>query len=229
MSWFIWIGGAIILIIVILVTLMIRIELHYCHRGGNDALQVTVATLAGFVRLKRQFPVVKMDPDKPIVHRSEKHIPSSAAKQGKRKKRIILNKLQQTPQNLPHWKNRIADLLRILKSFLTSVYCVELTWRSTIGTGDAAETGTLIGLIWGIKAPLLGWGIRYINMQTVPQLDLTPDFHRPRLETDFHCILKFRLGHAILVGIRLLHLFLHLKKTFFKKERRFARQSEPVT
>lgn len=218
-NWLVWISGAIVLMTVMLVILMIRIEFYYRYRGEDDALQITVTALAGFIRLKRRFPLMRMGADKPNDYLPKKH-----SQQGKRPQHMILNILQQAPQNLPQWKKQTAGLLHILQSFLTNVDCEKLIWRSTIGTGDAAKTGTLIGWLWGIKAPLVGWGTRYLNMRVTPQLDLVPDFHRLRVETDFRCILKFRLGHAILVSIRLLHHYLHQKKQF-----RHVRQSETVT
>jgi hypothetical protein len=92
---------------------------------------------------------------------------------------------------------------------LRKVTCEKLSWGTTVGTGDAAETGVLIGLIWTIKSILLGLAAGYIRWDQSPQLEVAPQFNRAILEIQFHSIIRFRLGHAILAITRLLT---HMRK-----------------
>jgi hypothetical protein len=92
---------------------------------------------------------------------------------------------------------------------LRKVTCEQLSWGTTVGTGDAAETGVLTGLIWTIKSILLGIVAGYIRWDQSPQLEVAPQFNQAILEIRFHSIIRFRLGHAILAITRLLA---HMRK-----------------
>lgn len=203
------IGGAILAFIVILTLLIIRIELDYRRKGEDDVLSVTVSTMGGLIRFKRQFPVLILDTDEQSIHVEETRSGPFTSKKTKRQQRITVDKIKHKQQQWQQLKTHINGLYRIIKAFLSKVRCQQLVWHSTIGTGDAAETGVMTGLIWSLKSVTLGFSTGYLRMETVPDFRVTPDFNQPRLETHITCILKFRLGQAMLTGLR---LFFRAKK-----------------
>lgn len=223
MEWVVWSFGIFIALIIVFALFMIRIELYYRRHGEDDALRITISTLAGLIRIKRQFPVLKLDADQLSVETKETNRQPFTLGRSQKKRRMTVEKLLQLQQKVQYWKKRIIDLLQIIKGFLARVRCEQLMWRSTVGTGDAAAAGTLTGVVWGIKTSTLGWATRYLKMKTVPELDVTPDFNHPRLDTHFRCIVKFRLGDAIVAGIR---LFFHTKKGALKKRLTQQKRSE---
>lgn len=207
-EWFVWAFGITVALIFVLALLIMRIEIDYQRRGEVDALMITISTMARLIRIKRKFPVQKWDADQPRGETKKTHaLPSDTSWWGRR---MTMGK---------------SDIYQSIKIFLSKVHCERLTWHSTVGTGDAAEAGTLTGLAWSIKTTTLGWVTRYIKMRTVPELDVTPDFNHPRLDTHIHCIVKFRLGDAILAGIRILF---HTKKGTLKNRLTQTKRSETV-
>jgi hypothetical protein len=83
------------------------------------------------------------------------------------------------------------------------VRCPELVWVTRIGLGDAAESAVAAGVVWGIKAPLVGWFTRFIRMQRLPQLAVVPLFNEVYFETEFSGSFRIRLGSLLAAIIRL--------------------------
>jgi hypothetical protein len=199
--WLGWTTAAVVAFIVLISMLVIRIDVDYRRKGGDDRLQVTISALRGLVKVRKTVPALNWRPEARSVDVSE---------DGVREQRITLDTIRQSQQQLNRLKERVVHLLDIVKGFLAKVRCEHLQWYTALGTGDAAETGMLIGAAWGLKSTAVGWVSRYVQMKDVPNLAVTPDFYRTRLYTHFHCIVKFRLGEAILAGVKIL---LHIRKT----------------
>ena len=98
----------------------------------------------------------------------------------------------------------IVGFHKIIRHFLKKVQVKQFEWNSRIGIGDAAHTGTLVGACWAIKGSIIGLLTTTLNFRVMPLITVTPDFQKERAETAILCILRFRIGQAILTGIKLL-------------------------
>lgn len=196
MEWIMWLCAGIVALGVFISFLTIHIELTYRRKDESDSLLITLSLLRKGIRFKRKFPLHSEALREDERHTSDQH-----------KNRSPRDKTAHMKQGLFPFHLGLKDLYIILSAFLANVHCDRLEWRSTVGTGDAAEAGLLMGMLWTVKTMLLGWLSRSLQMETVPQLTVTPAFNSPRLETSFHCILHFRLGHAIFTAIR---VFVHV-------------------
>ena len=223
MKWLLFIiGGSIVALVVMLSLLKIRVKIDYRHDKKTDRLTIYVSTVAGLIRFKRTFSILEFDVDDRNVRIEETTTHSFSEKQNQKKRQITQDQLKSGQQKGQRLKTNIVGLYQIITAFLSHVHCERLTWHSIVGTGDAAETGVLTGLLWSLKSVILGWGSQFVNMKTPSNFLVTPDFNHLRLETHFTCILKFRLGHDIFAGVRIL---VHTKKIRFNKE---AKQSQRV-
>ncbi|WP_159102330.1 DUF2953 domain-containing protein [Caldalkalibacillus mannanilyticus] len=104
---------------------------------------------------------------------------------------------------------RVHQLHVIAKKFLKNIRLEELIWRSKIGTGHAAETGLLTGVGWGVKSNIIGMFSSYLTLRCVPRISVTPSFNEKKIESNIQCMIRFRIGNAIVAGIRIL---LNLRK-----------------
>lgn len=202
MKWLVVVGGIMIIMTVFIALMIVRVELDYRRRDEEDALFMKASAVRGLIRFQRTFPLDKMSP-------------SSTSEKEKHHRATIGNVMQKLPAG-PPLQPFIVNLYRAIRHFLSHVRCQKLKWHSTIGTGDAAETGILTGLVWNLKSVTMGWGSHYLAMETTASLKVTPDFNRPCLDTHFTCIVKFRLGYAILTGCRILF---HIKKAGFQENK----------
>lgn len=69
--------------------------------------------------------------------------------------------------------------------------------KSIIGTGDAASTAIMMGVVWGVKSALVSLLIERIAFIHRPQLEVIPDFDKPCLDFHVDCIFRFTIGEII--------------------------------
>ncbi|MEW8986888.1 MAG: DUF2953 domain-containing protein, partial [Bacillus sp. (in: firmicutes)] len=97
----------------------------------------------------------------------------------------------------------VVSMHKIIRNFLRKVSINDIQWHSVVGVGDAATTGTLTGALWSVKGSLLGLLSLYMRIKEMPKLSISPSFLRPVSETHFQCMIQFRIGYAMLAGIKL--------------------------
>lgn len=98
---------------------------------------------------------------------------------------------------------RFRDARRALRAFTQHITCERLSWESRIGTGDAALTGMLTGLAWVAKGAVLATVTRYVRLKAVPNVRVIPAFHETTLSSRLTCMLRIRIGQAILAMAKL--------------------------
>lgn len=92
--------------------------------------------------------------------------------------------------------------LRVAKLFTATVRRVErLTWRTVVGTGDAAATSYVTGSLWTFKSILIGWLRRHYTFLTAPVCNVVPDFDRSCLALEVSCIFRFTIGEIIVAVV----------------------------
>ena len=66
------------------------------------------------------------------------------------------------------------------------------------------------------KGGIVGIISRYMKLKDMPVMSVTPVFQHLWSETVFECIISFRVGQAILVGLRTLRYWRHTSKSVAK-------------
>ncbi|MBS7297905.1 MAG: DUF2953 domain-containing protein [Eubacteriales bacterium] len=109
--------------------------------------------------------------------------------------------------------NLISDDARGIISYIVhNAFCFEnLSFYLHYGTGDAASTGILYGVISGIVYGLFG-AIANSSKTKKSEITINPDFNAAVFETNGECIVKIRNVHIIVIAVKLLKLYLKIKK-----------------
>lgn len=76
----------------------------------------------------------------------------------------------------------------------------QFRWYTRFGTGEAASTAVLSGLIWAVKASMTSWLNGRSEFAQKPDLRVIPDFQTLRLDLLFDCIFKVNLGYIIIAA-----------------------------
>jgi hypothetical protein len=207
------IAGYILIVLLVMVGIVVfssvRIGIHFQRVHDNDQLAIDIKALFGLVHLKYEVPVLKLKERfssvevKTEVESGNENITLRAAR-----KTITPNMVMQMAQKSRQSLRYVHGFLDWVKQTLAYIRCEKLTWYSKIGTGDAAETGVLTGLVWGVKTSLLGYGLRHLSLRTVPSVNVIPLYDQRLFHSELKCILRIRVGHAILAGMRFLPRFL---------------------
>lgn len=201
----IWLG-LILFVLVLIYFSSIRIGVFYKREEDNDRIKIEIGLLNGLIPIKVKVPALKAS-EQGIQY--EEELKSNHKTLDQKKKLFTLLDLKEYQRKFHELIERVAGLQSILKGFLAKTRIVKLTWWSRIGTGDAAETGILSGLVWGIKGGLIMLLTHFLLLRTKPSISIEPSFMRACLYTEFECIVQFRVGNAILAGILLL---VHFRK-----------------
>lgn len=195
-----WIIAAIVLVVILLYVTPLRIAIIYGRISENDRLTLEVSAWFRLIRLRYEFPLIRL--------KGSEDGPKISAKMETEKdeteKSITGPKVKKWYQNVQLMLERVHDLQPIFKKMLSRIRCVELDWHTTLGSGDAAETGALTGLVWGAKSMVVAFFSHNISFHTTPSISVEPIWNGKCIRTRFTCILQFRLGHAMVAGIRIL-------------------------
>lgn len=194
--------------LVLLLITPVRLTIQFCRQGDDDLLITELWAWFGLIRLKNEVAIIDFLSDgsgttyqlemesqeQPVDQKNFKMTPAEFFKIQRRLHGLV---------------KEIHHLHRLLKSFLRNIRLERFSWLTIIGTGRADETGMITGIAWSIKAVIVRFITSYLTLSTVPHFQVTPLFQETRFVTQFQCMIKFRIGHAILAGIRIL---LNLRK-----------------
>lgn len=190
----------------------IRVEMLYKREKEDDRGEVKIFALGGLLRFRMELPNFDWKGlDEGLELESEAEGDTAVSPDLGKDKKYAINR--RTMKKMKEMYDELVDHIDFfhctVRWFLSKVTCEKLVWVTKIGTGDAAEAGVLTGIVWGIKTTLVSVLGSYTRWEEPPQMDVAPDFQQAILETHFHSIIRFRVGHAILAIKRLL---LHMRK-----------------
>lgn len=197
----------ILLFFIIITKLTISISLY--HGNDNDRFVIKFRAWFGLIRYTIDVPLIKLDDDGPniVVKEETKRGSENKGKKKEATKKItpsfIFDSISDTKTFLEH----VVSFHKIIRKFFKRVKIDHVNWRTLVGVGDAANTGTLIGLLWSAKSGIITVVSKLMRLQTMPSIMVTPDFQRAIIQTEFSCMIQFRVGHAILAGIKIIQFW----------------------
>lgn len=204
------IGASTLFVIIVLLFSSIRIDFRYQRKGENDEAVIIFFALGRLIRYQKKISEWMWEG----VDEGFKY---ETTQQGKlEEQRVTQQTIEKAIEIYQFFVDRIDHLIHINKQFLNRVTCEKLQWKTFIGTGDAAETGVLVGVAWGVKTNLIAMISSFIQWKHPPKIEVFPYFTESRFDIDFHSVIRFRMGYAILAIQRI--LFQLLMKNRIKNE-----------
>lgn len=203
-----WILFILLVLLILIPFTTLSIRFQYRREGADDELGVTVRWIGGLVRFHYSVPLLKRTERGDLAVRQELRTGKGKTLTVK-KRRITPETILRSQKRFRVLRRRVRDLNETMRRFLRHVTCERLEWATTIGTGDAAETGVLTGMAWAIKTTFVSVAGRHVRWERPPALNVRPSFEERRLESNLLCIVRFRLGHLILAVTR---LYLNMRK-----------------
>jgi len=112
--------------------------------------------------------------------------------------------LQKTVRRFP--RKRIFRAVKPpIRFFRWRIRVKQLDVRAEIGGLDAMESALLAGVAWGVVGTALSQLSRLIELKPeTPKVEIVPVFAGPAYRLEIDCILRYRLGQIIVVGVWLL-------------------------
>ncbi|WP_373233149.1 DUF2953 domain-containing protein [Cohnella sp.] len=216
MAFWLWIVLAIVVVIIAGVLLSrVRIRLRYSRSGHLDQLVVVVQALYGLFHYQIIVPSI-MIRGWNIVYREKSTGGLMAEHEGKQKKGEI------SKRTIRHHAKAYRSILQTTREFkrwaLETLKKIECTrWRLDfqVGTGDAAVTAVITGLLWAVSGCAAGAAGEIVTLKTSPQSRVSPNYSGTEFtvvwEADFRIRLTSMLWSFIKLGKRTIRLSKALK------------------
>jgi hypothetical protein len=202
LMWLKIVGIGLIIFAIWLVFSRVRIEIIYRREADNDKGEITVIGLGGLFRYRINIPTVDFKSvDKGV--KVEENTKTTAITEEVKGTSITMEKMERFYHNYEELLHGVSHLQENLRWFMARITCETWTWRTTVGTGDAAEAGVLTGIVWAVKANVLGFISHYIAWSESPYLEVVPQFQQAVFQTHYEGVFSFRLGNVIRFAIRL--------------------------
>ncbi|WP_243386046.1 DUF2953 domain-containing protein [Bacillus kexueae] len=218
MNGFLWSLVIVVGIIILLFTSKLKITFDFLHDGDNDHIKIKFRTLIGLVRYTIDIPLIKVDKEnQSIVLKEKKGAGSEGKQQSKDRTKISPQDILDSLHDVNELARHVIGLHAIVRQFMRKVQIKRFEWHTHFGVGDAAHTGMLIGVAWSLKGLVLQCLTRYMKLTDSPRITVTPDFYRMVSNTSLQCMISFRLGHAILAGLRFIKHWVGGKPTLRKR------------
>ncbi|MFO6497917.1 MULTISPECIES: DUF2953 domain-containing protein [Bacillus] len=197
---YIWIAGALLLLAAVLI-MKIRVAVEYLHSSDDDRLTVKIRTGFGLLHIKKEIPLIKVNPDDMTIDVKERT--KTALKKDQKKRKVGHGEMLDQIRQMKQLVEQVINLQPIVRGFLKRIHVTKLEWTSVLGFSDAALTGIITGAAWSVKA----WVIAVLDLlfcfDHQPDYEVIPAFNQPSSKTHLTCIFHFRLGHAITAAFRI--------------------------
>ncbi|MED4130041.1 DUF2953 domain-containing protein [Shouchella miscanthi] len=203
----------IILLVILLIVLFIPIKIHirYAHHQQDDLLTLYVYVI-GLKVYTLEVPVIHVNASTQTVTVEEEE--ESIFNDKKKKKKWGIESLKKYIKMAKRLAAHFPKLKQLAYRFLGKVTCKHVTWKTEFGTGDAAKTAQLAGLIWTIKSMCLGWVQTKVNWKGEKRLEVTPHFQMKGYRMFLSCIVTFTLWHAMTTLLLLVISYKKIEKRF---------------
>lgn len=202
----VWVWILLLLIVIMIVALLSQVtsQIVYSRNSEDDNFYVLIKALFGAFRFRYAVPSINFEGLKKgvsIDREESTNIPVPDKNHHVTvDRKYIVNRYEKSKELVGH----VLGFNRWLMSTLKRTHCSQISWVTDVGLDDAAETAITTGMIWGIKTSILGILFNQIKLEAQPQLAVVPHFNHAQFRTSFECIIKIRLGYAMLAGLHLL-------------------------
>lgn len=182
----------------------LSITVFFRHAQDDDECRITFKVLFGLIRYTVRIPLIKVDKESlgiVVAHKQTvQNVSESEPKRTKYSPREIVHGFKEAKRFAQH----VVHLNVIVRKFFSHVSVTKFEWESKIGTGDAAQTGMIVGIGWSLKYGVVAVISKYMRLKAKPLLSIIPSFQQAVSETKIICMIHFRIGHAMIAGIQIL-------------------------
>lgn len=194
---------AILVALIVLIFFMkANLRITYYREGANDEVVVILSTLLGLVNVKGEVNLAE------LILRDRGFVLETKSELEVTKKGRLIKELGKLTDYRDIYSGmlKVREMVRVYRDagmYLISKASVShLHWDTRVGTRDAAITGIIAGLLWNVKTLVLYILKLHVNFTSPPEISIKPDFNNAVLYTKFDCILTFKIGHAIIAGLK---------------------------
>ncbi|MGN7471566.1 DUF2953 domain-containing protein [Brevibacillus sp. SAFN-007a] len=210
-----WVFAGLLVLLILLAITPVKITCYYSRKEEDDQLTIEITLWHGLFSRKYEIPMLlfKVSPAGPELVAKVDTIQQGSKIQEKVKD-FTRRQVKKWYHNYRELVDRVRDLLPLIQNLCKQIHCTKLEWHTLLGTGQAAETGALTGVIWGVKSVIVGVLSHSISLRTMPKMSVQPVWNAAVIQSTFRCELHFYLGHFL---ASLLKIALRIRKSSQRK------------
>lgn len=195
------------IVIMLILFVPVKVEIHYKREGKDDRLHLGIRALFGLVRLGYDIPIVALfNKGNAILVKKD---PARQMPEGQKGwVSVTIEKLEKIARQIHQIRERIRKYKRAIRRLSKSFHIKQFRWETQFGTGDAAHTATLAGLGWAVKGVMSGVMYSYFSVEKRLRYNIRPHFRAKGFRTDLRCIIGFTLGNVMIAVLTLAFLWL---------------------
>lgn len=200
------IAGGLFFLLIIVIACSSPVVFHgsFQRIGNNNKAEIRIKALYGIIHYRLNVPRMKFSG---MSLKLKEQVSTSNAGMNTWKQfheEIDADKVVTYFDKLKRQLEMTYNLTGWFKHSLTKVRISEWNWSTSVGTGDAMWTAMTVGLVWSIKASIIGLLSQMVHLNKEPAMSITPKYEHPAFTTEWSCIAQIRFGYAILAGLQLL-------------------------
>lgn len=192
------------IVYIALFRIKIKAAFEYTRNDRGEWVVISFYTGNGLVRYEYEIPLIKKNGEKvrfKLVKGQNREMREDTKKEEKLFPFGMFEKYNSVKIYLKDHSSLFEDVRRYLNK--KDIH-VELNIKLRQGTGDAAQTGVLCGLIWAAAGILASHITRYLKC-IKRNIHITPCFDKRIFEVKANCIFHVKLVHIIVVLIKIYH------------------------
>ncbi|MBU5677530.1 DUF2953 domain-containing protein [Alkaliphilus sp. MSJ-5] len=182
----------------------LKIDINFTRYHEDDVITMNFTALYGIFRHTTKIPFVDLV-------KGQNEIPALEVKTevelGKNERHIGDNKSIVNIHEIEKIINKYRSLYIKYKTLITHIrkklIISNISWVTELGTGDAAETAIITGVIWTIKLGLISLVCNRYNSLDI-FVNVVPNYNIKTFKTSIDCIFRIKLGHIINAGLKTL-------------------------
>ncbi|WP_416151498.1 DUF2953 domain-containing protein [Salipaludibacillus sp. HK11] len=200
----------VLLLSILFLKLNIKIEVKQANKDFDA--KITIQVISRFIKYTVKVPAFDLDEESPSVVVKEEG--EGVGPEEEEKIKFSVNEFIRDVQQLQEFLERTIGFYKILHSFLAKAEISKFQWKTHLGLEEADKTGTGCGFVWIVKGTFIGLLAHYMRMVDEPKVQVVPHFQNLLVATSFQCMVSFRIGYAIHMGLKILR---HREKNKRKK------------
>jgi len=180
----------------------IKVALDYVRNERDEWVKFSFFTVDRFFRYEYEIPLQK-DTNKKVKFKLVKGQRRKTRSDSEKNKKLKPLEIFEKIKNIRSYFNDHASLFEEIKTYLNKKNIhAELRIRLMQGTGDAALTGLLCGLLWAAEGILVSYFSGYLK-NFKKEILIIPCFNKKIFDVDAYCIFHVKLVHIIVVLIKI--------------------------
>ncbi|MBB6735822.1 DUF2953 domain-containing protein [Cohnella zeiphila] len=206
MAFWLWTGLAAALLLLGILALLstVKVRVRYSHSGKYDQLVVIVRAVYGIVRMRTVIPAILLKGGH-LVYNQERN--SRMAGFGRsaepEKRRFGRHSMRRYRKAFGAIRTSTRDFAPWLRQTMSKVECTR--WRTDVrlGTGEAASTATLSGLLWSVMGCFTALAAHFVRLTAHPHGSVRPVYSGIEFSFVWEADFRIRAGTAVLCFLRL--------------------------